>query len=161
MTTPGRIAATVAATDLLVVIAVREQLDGIVQACSVQVWTEADDLVRVLEEEEEATTAGASAAPSSPLQQLGQTNNTYLVDSGNTNDLDFAVAGMIASIRQQLRHGQSTRTTSSTTPHAAIVSLTTEEAIAIMTIGTDSRLALDRYINSMKHNDYDEHKVGE
>ena len=158
MTTAGRTAATVAATDLLVVIAVREQLDGIVQACSVQAWTEAYDLVRVLEEEE--ATAGASAAPSSPLQQLVQTNNTYLVDSGNTNDLDFAVAG-IASIRQQLRHGQSTRTTSSTTPHAAIVSLTTEEAIAIMTIGTDSRLALDRYINSMKHNDYDEHKVGE
>ena len=158
MTTAGRTAATVAATDLLVVIAVREQLDGIVQACSVQAWTEAYDLVRVLEEEE--ATAGASAAPSSPLQQLVQTNNTYLVDSGNTNDLDFAVAG-IASIRQQLRHGQSTRTTSSTTPHAAIVSLTTEEAIAIMTIGTDSRLALDRYITSMKHNDYDEHKVGE
>ena len=158
MTTAGRTAATVAATDLLVVIAVREQLDGIVPACSVQAWTDAYDLVRVLEEEE--ATAGASAAPSSPLQQLVQTNNTYLVDSGTTNDLDFAVAG-IASIRQQFRHGQSTRTTSSTTPHAAIVSLTTEEAIAIMTIGTDSRLALDRYINSMKHNDYDEHKVGE
>ena len=147
-----------AATDLLVVIAVREQLDVIVQACSVQAWTEAYELVRVLEEEEFG--AAGAAAPSSLLQQLIQQNTTYLVDSGNTNDLDFAVAG-IASLRQQLQHGRSTRTTATPSHAAIVVSLTTDEAISIMTIGTESRSALDRYINSMQNNDYDEEKVGE
>ena len=60
-TTAGSTAAAVAATDLLVVTEVRDQLDVIVQACSVQAWTEAYDLVRVLEEEEEEDAAQSSS----------------------------------------------------------------------------------------------------
>ena len=113
--------------------ATREQLDVVVQACSVQAWPEAEELVREIDLD--------------ALQQLVHNNTTFLIDSGNNNDIELAVTG-IGVLRTQLAAAATT-----TTPHTTV---TNDDAIQIMTIGTDSRAALERFMASRWKNNYDE-----
>ena len=113
-----------------------EQLDVVVQACSVQAWNDAEELVRGID--------------LMGLHKLVQNNTTFLVDSGNNNDIDLAVTG-IGVLRTQLA-------AATTTPHTTV---TNDDAIQIMTIGTDSRAALERFMVSRSNNNYDEDGVDE
>ena len=118
--------------------ATREQLDVVVQACSVQAWPEADELVRGID--------------LMGLHKLVHNNTTFLIDSGNNNDIEWAVTG-IGVLRTQLAAAATT-----TTPHTTV---TNDDAIQIMTIGTDSRAALERFMVSRSNNNYDEDGVDE